>query len=113
RLSARARVRGGSARAAVAEAALSPQVNLNARSTRQRFSENGLVPRPLAGSWKWASDVQLGLGYELDFWGKNQATFDAALDRARAAEVDYHAAELILTTSVVRTYLKLDAAYAQ
>ncbi len=26
----------------------------------------------------------------------------------RAAEVDYHAAELILTTSVVRTYLRLD-----
>ncbi|WP_454753103.1 efflux transporter outer membrane subunit [Cupriavidus necator] len=110
---AAARVRQADALAGGAEAALSPQVNLNARSTRQRFSENGLVPRPLAGSWKWASDVQLGLGYELDFWGKNQATFDAALDRARAAEVDYHAAELILTTSVVRTYLKLDAAYAQ
>jgi NodT family efflux transporter outer membrane factor (OMF) lipoprotein len=110
---AAARVRQADALAGGAEAALSPQVNLNARSTRQRFSENGLVPRPLAGSWKWSSDVQLGLGYELDFWGKNQATFDAALDRARAAEVDYHAAELMLTTSVVRAYLKLDAAYAQ
>ncbi|TSP11828.1 efflux transporter outer membrane subunit [Cupriavidus campinensis] len=110
---AAARVRQADALAGGAESALYPQVNLSARTTRQRFSENGLVPRPLAGSWKWSSDVQLGLGYELDFWGKNQAAFDAALDRVRAAEVDYHAAELILTTSVVRTYLRLDAAYAQ
>ncbi|WP_354682376.1 efflux transporter outer membrane subunit [Cupriavidus necator] len=110
---AAARVRQADAQAGGAEAALSPQASLNARSTRQRFSENGLAPRPLAGSWRWSSDVQLGLSYELDFWGKNRATFDAALDRARAAEVDYHAAELMLTTSVVRTYLKLDAAHAQ
>lgn len=110
---AAARVRQADALAGGADAALSPQVNLNARTTRQRFSENGPVARPLAGSWKWNSDVQLGLGYELDFWGKNQATFDAALDRARAIEVDYHAAALMLTTAVVRTYLKLDAAHAQ
>ncbi len=32
---------------AAAESALYPQVNLSARTTRQRFSENGLVPRPL------------------------------------------------------------------
>ena len=82
---AAARVRQADALAGRSEAALYPQVNLNARTTRQRFSENGLVPRPLAGSWKWSSDVQLGLGYELDFWGKNQAAFDAALDRVRAA----------------------------
>ncbi|MGO4304456.1 efflux transporter outer membrane subunit [Cupriavidus sp. RAF12] len=110
---AAARVRQAYALAGGAKSALFPQVNLDATSTRQRFSENGLAPPPLAGSWKWSSDVQLGLGYELDFWGKNKATFDAALDRARAAEVDYHAARLMLTTSVVQTYLRLDAAYAQ
>lgn len=109
---AAARVRQAEALAGGAEAALSPQANLFGRTTRQRFSENGLAPKPLAGSWKWASDLQLGLSYELDFWGKNQATFDAALDRARAAEVDYHAAELMLTTSVVHAYLRLDAAHA-
>nr|WP_256506760.1 efflux transporter outer membrane subunit [Cupriavidus sp. WGlv3] len=110
---AAARVRQADALAGSAEAALYPQANLGARTTRQRFSENGAVPPPLAGGWRWNSEVQFGLSYELDFWGKNQATFDAALDRARAAEVDYHAAELVLTTSVVRTYLRLDAAYAQ
>lgn len=110
---AAARVRQADALAGGAEASLYPQANLLARTTRQRYSENGPVSRPLAGSWKWSSDVMLGLGYELDFWGRNQATFDAALDRARAVEVDYHAAELMLTTSVVRTYLKLDAAHAQ
>lgn len=110
---AAARVRQADALAGGADAARYPQANLYGRTTRQRFSENGAVPPPLAGSWKWSSDIQLGLGYELDFWGKNQATFDAALDRARAAEVDYHAAELMLTTAVVRTYVRLDTAYAQ
>ncbi|PLP99475.1 efflux transporter outer membrane subunit [Cupriavidus pauculus] len=110
---AAARVRQAEALAGGAQAGLSPQANLYGRTVRQRFSENALVPPPLAGSWKWASDLQLGLTYELDFWGKNQAAFDAALNRARAAEVDYHAAELVLVTSVVRTYLRLDAAHAQ
>ncbi|RZT39377.1 efflux transporter outer membrane subunit [Cupriavidus agavae] len=109
---AAARVRQAQALTSQAEARLFPQASLNARTTRQRFSENGAVPPPLAGSWKWNSDVVIGLGYELDFWGRNRATFEAALDRARAAEVEYQAAELMLTTSVVRTYLKLDAAHA-
>ncbi|MBP0624028.1 efflux transporter outer membrane subunit [Cupriavidus sp. LEh25] len=110
---AAARVRQAEALAGSAEAALYPQGNLSGRTMRQRFSENGAAPPPLAGSWRWNSDVLFGLSYELDFWGKNQATFDAALDRSRAARVDYDAAELVLTTSVVRTYLRLDAAYAQ
>ena len=95
----------------MAGAALSPQGNVAARATRQRFSENSTTPQPLAGSWDWTADLQAAVGYEIDFWGKNQAALDAALQRAQAAEVDRHAAELMLTTSLVRAYLKLDAAY--
>jgi NodT family efflux transporter outer membrane factor (OMF) lipoprotein len=108
---AAARVRQADALAGVAGAALSPQGNLNARATRQRFSENSTTPQPLAGSWDWTGDLQAGIGYEIDFWGKNQAALDAALQRAQAVEVDQHAAELMLTTSLVRAYLKLDTAY--
>jgi len=108
---AAARVRQADALASVAGAPLSPQGNLNGRATRQRFSEHSTTPQPLAGSWDWTADLQAGVGYEIDFWGKNRAALDAALQRAQAAEVDRHAAELMLTTSLVRAYLKLDTAY--
>ncbi|WP_313623007.1 efflux transporter outer membrane subunit [Achromobacter sp.] len=108
---AAARVRQADALAGVAGAPLYPQGVVSGRATRQRFSENSTTPQPLAGSWDWTADVQAGVGYEIDFWGKNQAALDAALGRAQAADVDRHAAELMLTTSLVRAYLKLDAAY--
>jgi len=110
---AEARVRAAEAVADVAGASLEPQVNASLRSTRERFSEHGTVPPPIAGSWQTVNDVSLGASYELDFWGKNHAAVEAALDRAHAAQVDLQAARLMLTTSLVRAYLRLDAAYAQ
>ena len=110
---AEARVRAAKAVAGIAGASLEPQVNGSFRSTRQRFSEHGTVPPPIAGSWQTINDASLGVSYELDFWGKNRATVDAALDRTHAAEVDLQGARLMLTTSLVRAYLKLDAAYAR
>ena len=108
---AAARVRQADALAGVAGAPLSPQGIMSGRATRQRFSEHSTTPQPLAGSWDWTADLQMGVGYEIDFWGKNRAALDAALQRAQAVEVDSHAAELMLTTSLVRAYLKLDTAY--
>lgn len=110
---AEARVRQAQAGAGVAQSALYPQVDANVKSIRQRFSEHSTVPPPLAGNWNSFNDGSLGVRYELDFWGKNQAAVDAALDRVHAAEVDLQAAHLILTTTVAGTYLRLDAAYAQ
>ncbi len=110
---AEARVRQAQAVAGVVGASLYPQANASLRSTRQRFSEDGTVPPPIAGSWQTINDLSLGVGYELDFWGKNRAAVDAALGRANAAEVDLQAARLMLTTALARTYLRLDLAYAQ
>lgn len=108
---AAARVRQADALAGIAGAPLSAQGNLNGRATRQRFSEHSTTPQPLAGSWDWTADLQVGVGYEIDFWGRNQAALDAALQRAQATEVDQHAAELMVTTALVRAYLRLDTAY--
>jgi NodT family efflux transporter outer membrane factor (OMF) lipoprotein len=110
---AEARVRAADAVAGIAGATLAPQVDGSFHSTRERFSEHGTVPPPIAGSWQTINDASLGLHYELDFWGKNRAAVDAALDRAHAAEVDLQAARLMLATSTVRAYLRLDAAYAR
>lgn len=110
---AEARVRAAESIALIAGAAESPQVNASARSTRQRFSEHGTVAPPIAGTWQTINDVTVGAGWELDFWGKNRAAVDAALDRQHAAEVGVQAARLMLTTAIARTYLRLDDAYAQ
>lgn len=110
---AEARVRQAQAAAGNAESSQYPQVNGSLKSTRERFSAHSTIPAPLAGQWDSFNDSSLGVSYELDFWGKNRATVNAALDRAHAAEVDLQAAHLILTTTLARTYLRLDSAYAQ
>jgi NodT family efflux transporter outer membrane factor (OMF) lipoprotein len=110
---AEARVRAAQALADISGAALSPRVDGRFSSTRERFSEHGTVPPPIAGSWQTINDATLGASYELDFWGKNKAALEAALDRSHGAEVDLQAARLMLTSTLVRTYLHLDAAYAR
>jgi len=110
---AEARVRQAQAVAGIAGASLDPQVNASLKVTQQHFSENSIYPKGLAGQVRSIDDGQLGVSYELDFWGKNHAALDAALDRAHAAEVDAQAARLVLTTTVARTYLRLDTAYAR
>ena len=110
---AAARVRQASAMSGLADANLSPQINGAARSGRQRFSEHSNVPKPLAGSWNWSNEATLNFSYELDFWGKNQASVEAALGREHAAEVDGEAARLMLTVAITQSYLRLSQLHAQ
>lgn len=110
---AEARVRQALALEGVAEAALSPQAGVAARSTRQLYSENSTVPKPLAGSWRWANEATLNFSYELDFWGKNEAAVAAAVGRRHAAEVDAQASRLMLEVAVTQAYLRLYQAHAQ
>jgi NodT family efflux transporter outer membrane factor (OMF) lipoprotein len=110
---AEARVRRAQALASAIGASLYPQVNARLSSTRERFSEDGTVPPPIAGTWQNINEASLGVSWQLDFWGENRAAVDAAIDRAHAAEVDLQAAKLMLTVSLARAYLRLDLAYAQ
>lgn len=104
---AQARLDRARAVAGAARSALRPNVDLNARSTRERFSERDVIPPPFAGSTRTESRVALDFSYELDFWGKNRAALVAALDRADAARVDAFAARLMIATAVARTYVQL------
>jgi NodT family efflux transporter outer membrane factor (OMF) lipoprotein len=89
------------------EAALSPRIDASAESTRQRFTETGLIPPPRAGSIGSSNALQLGLTWELDLFGRNRAALDAALGAARAAEADLQAARVLLATQVTRTWFDL------
>ena len=110
---AAARTRRALAAAEGDKAALLPRVDGSLTSTRERFSEHGTAPPPLGGSTQTLNQLQATLSWDLDFWGKNRAAYEAALGSARAAEVDAYAARLALSTSIAQAYVRLQRAYWQ
>jgi NodT family efflux transporter outer membrane factor (OMF) lipoprotein len=108
-----ARVRQAAAVAGIAESTLAPQVTGSARVLRQHYSENSVLPPKLAGRWATTADTGVNVSYELDFWGKNQASVAAAVGRRHAAEVEAEASRLMLTVSICQAYVRLSQLYAQ
>jgi NodT family efflux transporter outer membrane factor (OMF) lipoprotein len=104
---AQARLARAQSVAETARSAKYPHVEGAFDATRQRFSENSLYPPPIAGSVINSGTLQLNGGWELDFFGKNQAALDAALGAARAAQADVEAARILLASNVARTYFQL------
>jgi NodT family efflux transporter outer membrane factor (OMF) lipoprotein len=104
---AQARLRRAQAVTEVAHSANQPQVNGSLDITRQRYTENGLYPPPLAGSINDSGTLQLNGSWELDFFGKNKAAFEATLGSARAAQADVEAARVVLAANVARSYFQL------
>ena len=110
---ARARFDRAVALAGAAGAPLTPHLGASGDLNRQRFSATGIFPPPIGGAWYTQSQLALQFSYELDFWGRNRAAYDAALGQARAAEVDGFAARLLLSAAVAHAYAQLDHAYGQ
>ena len=110
---ARARLDRASAFAIAAGAPLTPHMGAGADLNRQRYSATGIFPPPIGGSYYTQSQLALQFSYEIDFWGKNRAAYDAALGQARAAEVDAFAARLLLSAAVAHGYAQLRHAFDQ
>ena len=104
---AQARLARAQAVTEVADAATLPQLNGQVDTTRQRYTANGAVPPPLAGSVRNSGTAQLTASWELDFFGKNRAALDAALGSANAAQADAQAARVLLASQVARTYFQM------
>jgi NodT family efflux transporter outer membrane factor (OMF) lipoprotein len=96
-----------------ADANRGPQVNGAVDMTRQRYTENGLVPKPLAGTIATSNALLLNASWELDLFGRNRAALDAALGSARAAEADLQTARVLLAAQVVRVWFELGRLTAQ
>jgi NodT family efflux transporter outer membrane factor (OMF) lipoprotein len=88
-------------------AAEGPQLNGSFDLLRQRFTENGLYPPPLAGTKQTTATLQLNGSWELDLFGRNRAQLDAAIGAERAARADADAARVLLAVNVARTYVQL------
>ena len=104
---AEARLRRARAISDAASAASLPQVNGAFDATRQRYTANGAVPAPLAGSVRESGTLQLTTSWEIDFFGRNRAALQAALGASRAAEADLAAARNLLASNVARGWFQL------
>src|SRR5579863_6233004 len=90
------------------------RVDADADTSRQRLSDNGLFPPRLLGfTWYNLSDLGLQVSYTFDWWGKQRALVEAAIDQAHAAQADRSAAALMLESSVADTYFGWQADQAR
>ncbi len=81
--------------------------------SRQRFTENGLYPKPIAGGVYNSGNVQLGLTWAPDLFGQHTAELASALGQVQAARADAAAAAVTLASQVSRTYIALARVVAQ
>jgi NodT family efflux transporter outer membrane factor (OMF) lipoprotein len=90
-----------------------PQLGLGADVSRQRYTEHGLYPAPIAGGTYDTGNLQLGASWAPDFWGQHSAELAAALGQARAAQADAAAAAQTLAAQVAHSYNGLARLLAQ
>jgi NodT family efflux transporter outer membrane factor (OMF) lipoprotein len=98
-----ARVREADAQARIAGAALLPTLDAGASASRQRQLIVTGGPPVTYNEYQPA----LTASYEVDFWGKNRATHEAALDAAQASRYDRETIRLMVLTSVALTYFEV------
>lgn len=110
---ARARIDRAGAGAAAAEAGRYPNASLGFDMARQRYTEHGLYPEPLAGSVRNSGTLEASLGYEWDLFGRHEAEIAAAVGKAKMAQAQGEQAKLLLAAQVARAYLALARVLAQ
>ncbi|WP_290902419.1 efflux transporter outer membrane subunit [Aquabacterium sp.] len=110
---AAARLQRAAAQERLTRGADMPQLEASAELSRQRFTEHGLVPPPLAGSVRNTGTLQLAGSWELDLFGKQRAEVQASIGQTRASEADVQAARVLLSSQVARSYVALGRLQAQ
>ncbi|MDD4886881.1 MAG: efflux transporter outer membrane subunit, partial [Thiomonas sp.] len=96
---ARAQVQG-------ADSALQPKLGAAISSTRQQFSNN-YIYGPYGGNWYSDNSALLQGSWELDFFGKNRQTLQAAIGETHAAAAQEQAARVLLSANVASAYVNL------
>ena len=111
---ARQRVAEAEQAARLTAASNGVKINGSAQLSRQRLSEHGLIPARFLGfTWYNQADLGVQLGYSFDWWGKHQASVEAAIGQARAARASQSAAAIALQSAVAQTYFAWQADQAR
>ncbi|MEO6079284.1 MAG: efflux transporter outer membrane subunit [Steroidobacteraceae bacterium] len=112
--SADARIRAAQQDVRLASASLGLRADANAQFVRQRLSDNGLLPAKFLGfNWYDQSDLGITVRYQFDWWGKQRAALEAALDRSHARAAERRAAELGLAAAISTTYFSWQTSAAR
>ena len=90
-----------------------PEVDLNFKSTTQRYAEHGLAPRAVAGEHRSDNRLALDFSYEIDLFGKNAAIAKSVETQAASMETDLYTARVGLASAVARTWFSLGQALAE
>ena len=102
-----ARILQADAASKIASAALYPNANFNASATRTRSSQANSDNSGGGGggrSERVSYTMFLNASYELDFWGKNRATSEAAQELAVASRFDRDTVVISTVASVATAY---------
>jgi NodT family efflux transporter outer membrane factor (OMF) lipoprotein len=110
---AQARIRQAKSMAGISGADLYPQLNANGSTVRERISAQGYFPPPLGGSTLNFGQLTLDFDYEFDWWGKNRAALNAALNETSVTQAEAVEARLLLGLAIAQTYFALQADLAK
>ncbi|ATE63040.1 efflux transporter outer membrane subunit [Rhizorhabdus dicambivorans] len=110
---ATARLARAQAGIAANKAGLLPQIDGSADATRQRLSDQYIIPPPYGGSTRWIGNAQANLGWSLDLAGRQKALVAQAAASADAAGLDLAAARVTLSGAVAQAYVDLARATEQ
>ena len=103
-----ARFEQARAQAAYARAGFFPEIDLNASSTRQRYSRNRPQNTSSTNVGVFTDNLLTAdLSYELDLWGRVRNAASAADAQARASAADLQAAQLSLQAELATDYFLL------
>lgn len=102
-----ARVREADAQARIAGAALLPSVALGGGVSRSRLPSGSTSGTTGGGRASTFYDVQISASYQIDFWGKNQASLEAAKETAQASRYSEETVALTTMTSAATTYFQI------
>lgn len=107
-----ARLRRAQADAQQFGAARYPSINgqTSTEASRQDLSADNLpdvIRDSLPDDWSTQTSAAISLNYQLDFFGRNRASFAAATSHAKAAEAEAAAARLQLSTAIASAYAEL------
>lgn len=91
----------------VSKLSMDPQFSASAEISRQRFSEKGFYPPPLAGHIYDVGTLQSGLSWSPDIQGQHTAEIASALSQAQSAQAEVLAASHLLASQISRTYIAL------
>lgn len=109
---AEARLRQAQAQADAYGANRQPSAEIGLDVTRQRYTETGAIPKPLAGSTRTSGRLAVDFSYDLDFWNRNRSLFQSALSQQQAAAAEQQGARLILSAALARNWADLERLYS-